>query len=132
MRHRGYFLGDLDLRNLTGHGGRWFCLLSDLTYVDVDPETGREVARYTAVAGSLTNFASIPRPLWAIFPPYGKHTRAAVIHDDLCIRKTIPSREAHDLFKRMLEACRCSRFTVFAFWRAVRRLGPRFDGAEVA
>lgn len=121
---RGHFVGDLDLRELVGHNGRWFALLSDLTFVDVDGTA------YTAVAGSLTNFASIPRGLWAIFPPYGKHTRAAVIHDDLCIRQPLPSRQVHDLFKRMLEACGCSRLTVLLMWRAVRLGGPRFAGAQ--
>lgn len=31
--------------------------------------------------GFLTDFASVPRPLWAIFPPFGRYSRAAVWHD---------------------------------------------------
>lgn len=34
-----------------------------------------------AVAGFQTNFASIPRPLWSIFPKMGKWDMAAVMHD---------------------------------------------------
>lgn len=30
-----------------------------------------------------TDFASTPRFLWAFFPPYGKYTEAAVLHDYL-------------------------------------------------
>jgi hypothetical protein len=32
-------------------------------------------------AGFVTDLASIPRPLWAIFPPDGNYAPAAVIHD---------------------------------------------------
>lgn len=32
-------------------------------------------------AGFITDFASIPRFLWALLPPTGKYQRAAVIHD---------------------------------------------------
>jgi len=33
--------------------------------------------------GTLTDFASVPRGLWNIFPPDGKYSPAAVIHDYL-------------------------------------------------
>lgn len=33
--------------------------------------------------GSLTDFASIPRILWNVFPPHGRYGKAAVIHDAL-------------------------------------------------
>jgi hypothetical protein len=32
-------------------------------------------------AGFVTDFASVPRILWSILPPYGEHTEAAVVHD---------------------------------------------------
>lgn len=34
-------------------------------------------------AGFITDFASVPRPLWAVFPKWGKYGNAAVIHDYL-------------------------------------------------
>jgi len=33
--------------------------------------------------GFLTDFASVPRVFWRIFPPTGKYGKAAVIHDYL-------------------------------------------------
>lgn len=33
--------------------------------------------------GFVTDFASIPRPLWVIIPPRGKYNRPAIIHDEL-------------------------------------------------
>lgn len=31
----------------------------------------------------VTDLASVPRALWAIFPPFGRYTAAAVVHDYL-------------------------------------------------
>jgi hypothetical protein len=33
--------------------------------------------------GFVTDLASVPRILWAIFPPFGRYTEAAVVHDYL-------------------------------------------------
>lgn len=37
-----------------------------------------------APIGTVTDFASVPRIFWSIFPPDGRYTRAAIIHDFLC------------------------------------------------
>ncbi|MEA5259452.1 DUF1353 domain-containing protein [Arcicella aquatica] len=34
-------------------------------------------------AGYVTDFASVPRWLWSLFPPIGKYNRAALVHDYL-------------------------------------------------
>lgn len=36
-----------------------------------------------APVGFVTDLASVPRALWRIFPPFGKYTSAAIIHDYL-------------------------------------------------
>lgn len=33
--------------------------------------------------------ASVPRPFWWIIPPWGDHGQAAVLHDFLCVYRTI-------------------------------------------
>jgi hypothetical protein len=33
--------------------------------------------------GTVTDLATVPRVLWAIFPPHGKYAKAAIIHDYL-------------------------------------------------
>jgi hypothetical protein len=38
-------------------------------------------------AGFLTDFASIPRGLWNLFPPMGPWSRAAIVHDFLYATK---------------------------------------------
>lgn len=37
-------------------------------------------------AGFRTDLASVPRALWAIFPPHGRHSLAAILHDWLCVK----------------------------------------------
>lgn len=34
-------------------------------------------------AGTVTDLASVPRLLWAVFPPHGRWAKAAIIHDYL-------------------------------------------------
>ncbi|MBI4521694.1 MAG: DUF1353 domain-containing protein [Gemmatimonadetes bacterium] len=122
---RGAFLSRLAIYELEGWNGEWFCLLEPLVYRDED---GRV---YTAPDGAVTNFASVPRPLWSLFPRYGKHTRAAVIHDYLCATQGgvfhVPSVEAHAVFRRALRTCHV--WTRWIWWLFVRVFGPRFAGA---
>jgi hypothetical protein len=37
--------------------------------------------------GFQTDFATIPKVMWSVFPPTGKYTKAAVIHDYLTANK---------------------------------------------
>ncbi len=62
-------------------GGRSiYRLLEPLVY-----DIGAEGSGFTVrvEAGNETDFASVPRFLFPIFPPTGKYNKAAVIHDDL-------------------------------------------------
>lgn len=34
-------------------------------------------------AGTVTDLATVPRLLWAVFPPHGRYAKAAIIHDYL-------------------------------------------------
>lgn len=34
--------------------------------------------------GFITDFASVPRIFWSIYPPFGRYTKCAVLHDRLC------------------------------------------------
>lgn len=118
----GRFVGRVAIYQLEGHGGHWYCLLEDLSYIDTDGTT------YTAPAGTLTDFASIPRLVWWLWPKQGKHSGCSVIHDMHCDAKAFPSPKVHAIFRRGLKACGCARFTQLALWLAVRLFGPRFTG----
>jgi hypothetical protein len=60
------------------NGDETFTILERVEWLDV--ATG---ALIRAEPGDRTDFASIPRLIWPIIPPYGRHSLAAVIHDKL-------------------------------------------------
>jgi hypothetical protein len=43
-------------------------------------------------AGATTDLASIPRPVWSLFPPDGEWVEAAVVHDYLYRTKGLQGR----------------------------------------
>ena len=60
--------------------GRTWVLRKDFSY-DVGKENSGETI--TVPSGFITDFASVPRLLWGIFPRWGKYGNAAVVHDYL-------------------------------------------------
>ena len=80
--------------------------------------------------GTITDFASIPRPLWAVWPPTGTYGKPAVIHDALyqfpylscgmgCLRYTDRS-EADAILKEGMEVLSVGRFTRWSIYTGVR------------
>ena len=84
----------------------------------------------TVPVGFITNFVSIPRPLWAILPPTGKYGKAAVIHDYLyaihCINgRHISRKEADLIFLEAMKVLGVPAWKRRAMYRAVRIFGTR-------
>ena len=75
-----------------------------------------------------TDFASIPRLFWRLFPKDGPWMQAAVVHDYLCDQRdpNITYRDAAEVFYEGLEELRVGRKTRRAFRRAVLTFGPRW------
>ncbi|MFC1916304.1 DUF1353 domain-containing protein [Chloroflexota bacterium] len=73
--------------------------------------------------GFMTDFASVPRPLWAILPRWGKYGNAAVIHD-YCYWDQSRSRKESDLiFHEAMQVLKVSACTVRIMYWAVRHFG---------
>jgi hypothetical protein len=70
-------------------------LADDLIY---QLRMGAATIDVTVPAGFTTDFASVPRILWNLFPPYGKHARAAILHDYLYSHAGNCSRFLADAF----------------------------------
>lgn len=71
------FTTPVDLRMLDDY--RWELLAAFEYHVgDYPSETVIRVP-----AGTMTDLASVPRLLWALFPPHGRWAKAAIIHDYL-------------------------------------------------
>lgn len=82
--------------------------------------------------GFLTDFASIPRPLWSMWPPTGAYGKAAVIHDRLYVApvvrtlttaRAISRKDADAIFLEGMEVLGIGWFTRRTLWTAVRTGG---------
>ncbi len=79
----------------------------------------------TVPAGFQTDFASVPRPFWGLFPPDGVYTKAAVIHDYLYDTRITSRLVADAIFLEamgVLGVGHAQRLMIFA---AVRCFGWR-------
>jgi hypothetical protein len=89
----------------------------------------------TVPAGFPTDFASIPKAFWSILPPYGKYTKAAVLHDYLYAKheyagvenQVIPvtRKEADLIFLRAMEVLEVGRVKRWVMYQAVRGFGGK-------
>ena len=80
--------------------------------------------------GFITDFASVPRGLWNIFPPDGKYTQAAVLHDFLYSNKgDVPKgknrskKECDQIFMEAMEVLGVPWMKRHLMYRAVRLFG---------
>lgn len=83
--------------------------------------------------GFITDFASIPRVFWNIYPPTGIYMPAALLHDfhyacelksPLPYAKDMDTRYWCDcLFYDVMKDCGCNWFTRTVMYRAVRDWG---------
>lgn len=80
---------------------------------------------YKVPKGFITDLASVPRAMWAFYPPNDTHTiRAAVFHDFLYSGAIQISREdADSILYDCLVIQGVSRFTALKYWIAVRVFG---------
>lgn len=115
------FLTPIDVRDLKD--GRNYALLRTLAYctgVESVPPADRTIR---VPKGFVTDFASIPRGLWNIFPPMGKYNGAAIVHDYL-YRRTIWERQTCDqVFEEAMQVLGVNWLSRKLIYRAVRLFG---------
>lgn len=105
----------LSLRPL--QDGKWWVLLEPVTW-----ENG-----FTAHVplGFTTDFASTPRLLWWLLPPYGRYAAAAVVHDRDYHVGAISRAHADERFLRCLASLGVLIGVRYAMWASVRAFGAR-------
>jgi hypothetical protein len=67
----------------------------------------------------ITDLASVPRPLWWIYPPSGKYDLAVVLHDWLFWNQLCTFEQANRVLQEAMIVCGCSKFDADAFYHAV-------------
>jgi hypothetical protein len=75
-------------------GHRWE--LKELFEYHVGTKESTEVIRIPA--GFITDFASVPRFLWGIIPPWDKYGKAAVVHDFCYGLELYPRKRCDEIF----------------------------------
>jgi hypothetical protein len=116
----GQFIGELELRHSTYEKGTVFwTLLSDLIYITDEKDI------ITVPAGFKTDLASIPRPLWALLPPFWKYSKASVIHDYLLAQnKLIEDKLTVDrinmIFKQGMKDLGVNKYQIAVIYFAVQ------------
>jgi hypothetical protein len=108
-------------------GPRAFTLRADLVH-EAHPHRSRPDlggGLLVVPAGFTTDLASVPYPLWALIGPFGRHTRAAILHD-FGVRSLLPplrspdrllAREAVDLrFRDALLDSDVPRLRAYLLW----------------
>ncbi len=100
--------------------GKTWIILCDFGYEIGDEGSGDII---NVPIGTYTDFASIPRPLWAIFPRWGKYGNAAVIHDWMYWNQSRSRKEADDIFLEGMEVLEVSTWKRRTIYYAVRWFG---------
>ena len=70
--------------------------------------------------GFMTDFASVPRPLWVFIPRWGKYGNAAVIHDYCYWNQIQPRKESDRIFREGMEVLGVPTFKILLMYYAVR------------
>lgn len=89
------------------------------------------VGPITVPAGFVTDFASVPKLLWNILPPFGRYGKAAIVHDYLYRTQGYASKPVADaIFLEAMKALGVGRLTRYTMFYAVRLFGGRsYKGA---
>jgi Protein of unknown function (DUF1353) len=95
---------------------KMWALLADLQYTGA-----RE--HFTVPRDAETDFASVPRIFVWFIPTYGKYTKAAILHDELCRRAEagqFSRREADGVFRQAMRLQEVAFLRRWVMWTGVR------------
>ena len=70
--------------------------------------------------GFMTDFASVPRPLWALLPRWGKYGNAAVIHDWCYWEQKRSRKKSDEIFREAMEVLKVPKWKILLMYYAVR------------
>lgn len=89
----------------------------------------RDTEVITVPDNFATDLASVPKALWAIFPPFGHHAKAAVLHDYLYGQGTRPRKQCDEIFLEAMAAMGVSKTRRYLMYWAVRAFGKKAYGS---
>lgn len=98
--------------------GEYWVLDNDMVY-----EVRKSGYSIVVPRGFVTDFASVPRIFWTIFPRHGEYTRAAIVHDYLYWQQQCTRQQADELFDIIMEDSHVDSATRLTIYAAVRVWG---------
>lgn len=115
------FTQPVTIRQLEGSDTKWVVETEDLAWEVGEIGSGDLVQ---IPKGTVTDLASVPRLLWALVPPHGRHTNASILHDHLYRTADSRGREwADEQFLQAMLALDVPTFRAKLMWWAVRVFG---------
>ena len=96
--------------------GKNWVIKKDFGYAVGDEESDEVI---NVPIGFVTDFASVPRLLWWIFPKWGTYGNAAVIHDYLYWEQSGSKKKADDIFLEAMGVLKVSKVTAWILYKAV-------------
>lgn len=103
-------------------GGKLWINRSKFTY-DVGYKGSGDTI--TVPAGFITDFASVPRVFWSVFPRWGKYGNASVVHDYLYFTKDRSRKEADYIFYEGMIVSNTNKIVAKIMYYAVRFFGQK-------
>jgi hypothetical protein len=100
------------------YGGEQWIVTEPISY-----RVGKTNYEVIVPAGFVTDFASTPRSVWSIFPPFGKYMMAATVHDFLYWNQPCLREQADALFLAAMIEDQVPKPTRWTVHGAVRAAG---------
>lgn len=97
--------------------GKYIKLEADFTFVDGEYLVG-------VPKGFVSNFNSVPRGLWNVFPPW-EYPEAGVVHDFLYQTNGVTRKVADQIHRRILELEGCPAWKRWGAYSALRAFGAQ-------
>jgi hypothetical protein len=85
-----------------------------------------QVLDFTIPIGFETDFASVPKSLWNILPPLGRHNKAALLHDYLYDNRIGNRSSADWLFLQVMIESRVNLLAAITMYLGVRIGGRKW------
>lgn len=105
-----------NLRVTPMHDGRMWGVDTPFRYLGAKPEVSVPV-------GFVTDFASVPRAFWSVFPPWDTYGDAAIVHDWLYWSQHLTRAEADAIFNAAMRDLRVPGWKRHTLYYGVRIFG---------
>lgn len=103
--------------------------VADMIWMTEEPFVFETDTDYIEVPDCFhTDFASVPRFLWSLFPPDGQYSQAAVLHDYLYQSHIRPRKRSDELFLEAMEVLNVKKWVRNTLFFFVRLFGFRAYG----